>query len=155
MANKKWFLPSNNISMHGAINLPGDKSVGIRSIIILSQSYGISEVHNISDGEDVQTAIHAIRKLKVPIQKIGSNSYRVFGLGIGFKKFKGTINFNNSGTTLRLLTGLLATSPVDAKLIGDQSLSRRPIRIISLMEKFFTSFYPKKKKLFTYTCSWL
>ena len=145
MANKKWFLPSNNISIHGAINLPGDKSVGIRSIIILSQSYGISEVHNVSDGEDVQTAIHAIKKLKVPIQKIGSNSYRVFGLGIGFKKFKGTINFNNSGTTLRLLTGLLATSPVDAKLIGDQSLSRRPIRIISLMEKFFTSFYPKKK----------
>ncbi len=145
MANKKWFLPSNNISINGEINLPGDKSIGIRSIIILSQSYGISDVHNVSDGEDVQTAIQAIKKLKVPIKKIGANSYRIFGLGIGFKKFKGTINFNNSGTTLRLLTGLLATSPVDAKLIGDHSLSKRPIRIIPLMEQFFASFYPKNK----------
>ena len=150
MANKKWFLPSNNISINGEINLPGDKSIGIRSIIILSQSYGISDVHNVSDGEDVQTAIQAIKKLKVPIKKIGANSYRIFGLGIGFKKFKGTINFNNSGTTLRLLTGLLATSPVDAKLIGDHSLSKRPIRIIPLMEQFFASFYPKNKISYPY-----
>jgi len=145
MANKKWFLPSNNISINGTIHLPGDKSIGIRSIIILSQSYGISNVYNVSDGEDVQTSIRAIKKLKIPIRKINPNHYRVFGLGIGFKKFKGTINFNNSGTTLRLLTGLLATSKIDAKLIGDQSLSKRPIRIISLMEQFFASFLPKNK----------
>ena len=133
MANKKWFYPSNNISLQGSIVLPGDKSVGIRSIIILSQSYGISEVHNISMGEDVQTAIHAIKKLNISIKKTGKNSYKIFGLGIGFKKFNGTLNFNNSGTTLRLLTGLLATSPIKAKLIGDQSLSKRPIRIINLI----------------------
>ena len=145
MANKKWFSPTNNISIQGSIDLPGDKSVGIRSIIILSQSFGISEIHNVSNGEDVQTAIQAIRKLNITIKKIGPNSYKVFGLGIGFKKFKGTINFNNSGTTLRLLTGLLATSPVNAKLIGDQSLSGRPIRIVQLMEKFLASFYPKNK----------
>ena len=102
MANKKWFLPSNNISINGTVHLPGDKSIGIRSVIILSQSYGISDVHNISSGEDVQTAIAAIKKLKVQIHKIGLNHHRIFGLGIGFKKFKGTINFNNSGTTLRL-----------------------------------------------------
>ena len=145
MANKKWFLPSNNISINGTVHLPGDKSIGIRSIIILSQSYGISDVHNISGGEDVQTAIATIKKLKVQIHKIGPNHYRIFGLGIGFKKFRGTINFNNSGTTLRLLTGLLATSEVDIKLIGDQSLSKRPMRIIPLMEKFFASFHPKNK----------
>ena len=145
MANKKWFLPSNNISINGTVHLPGDKSIGIRSIIILSQSYGISEVYNVSSGEDVQTAIAAIKKLKVQIHKISSNHYQIFGLGIGFKKFKGTINFNNSGTTLRLLTGLLATSEVDVKLIGDRSLSKRPMRIIPLMEKFFATFYPKNK----------
>jgi len=145
MANKKWFSPSNNISVNGAIHLPGDKSIGIRSIIILSQSYGISNVHNVSSGEDVQTAISAIRKLKVQILKISPNQYQIFGLGIGFKKFKGTINFNNSGTTLRLLTGLLATSEVDVKLIGDLSLSKRPLRIISLMENFFATFNPKNK----------
>ena len=145
MANKKWFLPSNNISVNGMVHLPGDKSIGIRSIIIVSQSYGISNVHNVSSGEDVQTAISAIKKLKVQIHKISSNHYQIFGLGIGFKKFKGTINFNNSGTTLRLLTGLLATSEVDVKLIGDRSLSKRPMRIIPLMEKFFATFYPKNK----------
>ena len=145
MANKKWFLPSNNISINGTVHLPGDKSIGIRSIIILSQSYGISDVHNVSSGEDVQTAIAAIKKLKVQIHKISSNHYQIFGLGIGFKKFRGTINFNNSGTTLRLLTGLLATSEVDVKLIGDRSLSKRPVRIIPLMEKFFAKFYPKNK----------
>ena len=145
MANKKWFLPSNNISINGTVHLPGDKSIGIRSIIILSQSYGISEVYNVSSGEDVQTAITAIKKLKVQIHKISSNHYQIFGLGIGFKKFKGTINFNNSGTTLRLLTGLLATSEVDVKLTGDRSLSKRPVRIIPLMEKFFATFYPKNK----------
>mgnify|MGYP000020462209 CR=1 FL=1 len=145
MANKKWFLLPNNISINGTVHLPGDKSIGIRSIIILSQSYGISNVYNVSNGEDVQTSIHAIKKLKIPIHKISSNHYRIFGLGIGFKKFKGTINFNNSGTTLRLLTGLLATSKIDAKLAGDQSLSKRPIRIISLMEQFFATFLPKNK----------
>jgi 3-phosphoshikimate 1-carboxyvinyltransferase len=145
MANKKWFSPSNNISVNGTIHLPGDKSIGIRSIIILSQSYGISNVHNVSSGEDVQTAISAIKKLKVQIHKISPNHYQIFGLGIGFKKYKGTINFNNSGTTLRLLTGLLATSEVDIKLIGDRSLSKRPIRIIPAMEKFFATFYPKNK----------
>ncbi|MDB4023376.1 3-phosphoshikimate 1-carboxyvinyltransferase [Pelagibacteraceae bacterium] len=145
MANKKWFSPSNNISVNGTVHLPGDKSIGIRSIIILSQSYGISNVHNVSSGEDVQTAISAIKKLKVQIHKISSNHYQIFGLGIGFKKFKGTINFNNSGTTLRLLTGLLATSEVDIKLIGDRSLSKRPIRIIPEMEKFFATFFPKNK----------
>ena len=145
MANKKWFSPSNNISVNGTVHLSGDKSIGIRSIIILSQSYGISNVHNVSSGEDVQTAISAIKKLKVQILKISPNQYQIFGLGIGFKKFKGTINFNNSGTTLRLLTGLLATSEVDAKLIGDSSLSKRPLRIVSLMEKFFATFNPRNK----------
>ena len=124
MANKKLFKVPNNISIEGSVDLPGDKSIGIRSIIILSQSYGISEVYNVSNGEDVQTAIAAIKKLKVEIHKISSNHYRIFGLGIGFKKFKGTINFNNSGTTLRLLTGLLTTSEVDVRLIGDRSLSK-------------------------------
>ena len=145
MAIKKLFKAPNNISLKGSLHLPGDKSIGIRSLIILSQSYGISNVSNISDGEDVQTALANIKKLKITVQKTGPSGYKIFGLGIGFKPFKGTLNFNNSGTTLRLLTGLLSTSPVEAKLIGDASLSKRPIRIISLMEKFFASFSPKNK----------
>ena len=145
MAIKKLFKAPNNISLKGSLHLPGDKSIGIRSLIILSQSYGISNVSNISDGEDVQTALANIKKLKITVQKTGPSDYKIFGLGIGFKPFKGTLNFNNSGTTLRLLTGLLSTSPVEAKLIGDASLSKRPIRIISLMEKFFASFSPKNK----------
>ena len=145
MAIKKLFKAPNNISLKGSLHLPGDKSIGIRSLIILSQSYGISNISNISDGEDVQTALANIKKLKITVQKTGPSDYKIFGLGIGFKPFKGTLNFNNSGTTLRLLTGLLSTSPVEAKLIGDASLSKRPIRIISLMEKFFASFSPKNK----------
>ena len=145
MAIKKLFKAPNNISLKGSLHLPGDKSIGIRSLIILSQSYGISNVSNISDGEDVQTALANIKKLKITVQKTGPSDYKIFGLGIGFKPFKGTLNFNNSGTTLRLLTGLLSTSPIEAKLIGDASLSKRPIRIISLMEKFFASFSPKNK----------
>ncbi|NCV24106.1 MAG: 3-phosphoshikimate 1-carboxyvinyltransferase [Proteobacteria bacterium] len=145
MAIKKLFKAPNNISLKGSLHLPGDKSIGIRSLIILSQSYGISNVSNISDGEDVQTALANIKKLKITVQKTGPSDYKIFGLGIGFKPFKGALNFNNSGTTLRLLTGLLSTSPVEAKLIGDASLSKRPIRIISLMEKFFASFSPKNK----------
>ena len=145
MAIKKLFKAPNNISLKGSLHLPGDKSIGIRSLIILSQSYGISNVSNISDGEDVQTALANIKKLKITVQKTGPSDYKIFGLGIGFKPFKGTLNFNNSGTTLRLLTGLLSTSPVEAKLIGDASLSKRPIRIISLMEKFFASFSRKNK----------
>ena len=145
MAIKKLFKVPNNISLKGSLHLPGDKSIGIRSLIILSQSYGISNVSNISDGEDVQTALANIKKLKITVQKTGPSDYKIFGLGIGFKPFKGTLNFNNSGTTLRLLTGLLSTSPVEAKLIGDASLSKRPIRIISFMEKFFASFSPKNK----------
>ena len=65
MAIKKLFKAPNNISLKGSLHLPGDKSIGIRSLIILSQSYGISNISNISDGEDVQTALANIKKLKI------------------------------------------------------------------------------------------
>ena len=131
-----------------SIFVEGDKSISHRALLISSQAYGISKLKGILKAEDVLNTINALKKLGVKIIKY-NNIYHIYGNGLGSFKTQNnlTINAGNSGTLARLLMGLLTTYPHKIKIIGDKSLSKRPMgRIIAPLEKFGVTFEPKDKK---------
>ena len=148
MAIKKLnkLIPDNDICIKGSVRIILQiKALSIRSILFASIAYGISHVKIKNPGEDAVTAIMAIKKLGIKVIK-NKDQYTIFGLGIGYpiNKKKLLINCRNSGTTLRLLTPLIAGSKVNAKIIGDQSLSKRPYRL-EFLKEFLMNIKPNKK----------
>ena len=131
------------------IRVDSDKSISIRSFLIGSISHNISKVKNILESEDVFAAIKCLKKLGVKIKKIKSQEYEIYGKGLGSLNCKkGTIlDFGNSGTLCRLLTGILATTPnIDVTLTGDSSLKKRNMsKLINLMSEFGAEFFPKNR----------
>ena len=102
------------------IKIPGDKSLSLRSLIIASQCIGLSKIKNLLESEDVLNCKKALTSLGVKINKI-NNTYHVYGNGLNSFKIKKNINkiyVGNSGTTARLLSGLLTTSPGKFYLYG-------------------------------------
>ena len=130
----------------GTINIPGDKSISHRALIIGSQATGIVKVSNLLESADVFSTMNALRKFGVHITKRGKN-YQVYGLVVGgLRKYNGTINCGNSGTTARLMMGLLSTYPITINFIGDKSLSKRPMaRVINLLREFGANALPENK----------
>ena len=132
-----------------SIFVEGDKSLSHRALLISSQAYGVSKIKGILESGDILNTINALKnKLGVRIIKY-KNIFHVYGNGLGSFKTQNnlTINAGNSGTLARLLMGLLTTYPHKIKIIGDKSLSKRPMgRIISPLEKFGVTFEPKDKK---------
>jgi 3-phosphoshikimate 1-carboxyvinyltransferase len=122
---------SSNLS--GEMIVPGDKSISHRSLIIGSAVTGKIIVNNLLESEDVLATANALRKMGVSINKLSNNKWEVFGSGIGsLSGINNILDMGNSGTGARLLMGLVAGSDVEATFIGDQSLSKRPMkRIIS------------------------
>ena len=122
---------SSNLS--GEMIVPGDKSISHRSLIIGSAVTGKIIVNNLLESEDVLATANALRKMGVTINKLSNNKWEVYGSGIGsLSGINNILDMGNSGTGARLLMGLVAGSDVEATFIGDQSLSKRPMkRIIS------------------------
>ena len=151
MLNKKFSVHvSRKISdFKKIIEVDGDKSISIRSLIIASISRNISEVKNILESEDVYSTIDCLKKLGVKIKKIGKKHYAIYGKGVGsfYIKKNSILNFGNSGTLARLLTGVLSTTPnIQIKMLGDHSLNKRNMnKLTMLMSEFGAEFYPKKK----------
>jgi 3-phosphoshikimate 1-carboxyvinyltransferase len=130
----------------GTTNIPGDKSISHRALIIGSQATGIVKVTNLLESADVFSTINALRKFGVHIIKRGKDYY-VYGLVVGgLREYNGTIDCGNSGTTARLMMGLLATYPITINFIGDKSLSKRPMaRVINLLREFGANALPENK----------
>jgi 3-phosphoshikimate 1-carboxyvinyltransferase len=130
----------------GTINIPGDKSISHRALIIGSQATGIVKVSNLLESADVFSTMKALRKFGVHIVKRGKD-YHVYGLVVGgLREYNGTINCGNSGTTARLMMGLLSTYPITINFIGDKSLSKRPMaRVINLLREFGANALPENK----------
>ncbi len=124
---------SNKISdgINGFPNIPGDKSISHRAIIIPSISNGTSIITNILKSDDVMHTLNAFKSMGVKIIENEKN-LEIHGKGLNsLSKPKGDIYLGNSGTSARLLSGLLASQKFDSTLIGDASLSKRPMRRIS------------------------
>jgi 3-phosphoshikimate 1-carboxyvinyltransferase len=130
----------------GTINIPGDKSISHRALIIGSQATGIVKVSNLLESADVFSTMNALRKFGIHIIKRGKD-YHVYGLVVGgLREYNGTINCGNSGTTARLMMGLLSTYPITINFIGDKSLSKRPMaRVINLLREFGANALPENK----------
>lgn len=116
----------------GELELPGDKSISHRALIFSAMAEEISYIENLSDGEDVNSTLTCLREIGAEIERVG-NSAKVRGVGFkNFRKPNSALNAGNSGTTARLLCGLLAAQNFDSKIIGDESLSKRPMeRVIT------------------------
>jgi len=137
------------------IYVDSDKSISIRSFLIGAISHNISEIKNVLESSDVFSCINCLRKLGVKIDKVKAKQYLVYGKGLGsfFANKNIVLNCGNSGTTARLLVGLLSTSPeIEVKIKGDHSLNKRSMaKLIELMSEFGTTFLPKNKTTFPLT----
>jgi len=125
-----------------------DKSLSLRSLMLASQCIGISTIKNLLESEDVLNCIKALKKLGIKINK-KNNIYYVYGNGLNSFKINNKLTkiyVGNSGTTARLLSGLLSTQSNKFYLYGDKSMNKRDMsRVIEPLEKIGCFFYPKKK----------
>ena len=118
--------------IHGAVDLPGDKSISHRAIMFSALADGVSHVHGLLEGEDVLATIDAFKAMGCSIEAIAGGGYRISGVGLeGLKPAQNAIDVGNSGTGMRLLMGLLSGQKFATKLIGDASLSKRPMRRVA------------------------
>ena len=126
------FLTSNSGPLKGSIKVPGDKSISHRSIMLGSIAEGVTKVSGFLEGEDSLATLNAFMDMGVQIERNGSNVV-IHGVGMrGLKEPKNPLNLGNSGTSIRLMSGLLSAQNFDSKLCGDESLSTRPMgRVIN------------------------
>ena len=126
--------PSNSII--GKANIPGDKSISHRAIILAAIADGESRIKNFLQGEDTLATIRVFQKMGVNIKNDG-DTIIVKGVGLhGLRAENPTLDFGNSGTSVRLLSGLLSAQNFSSQLIGDESLMKRPMfRIINPLQK--------------------
>ena len=114
-------------TLSGEIMIPGDKSISHRSVILGSLASGVTKVTNFLDGEDCLRTVDAFRNMGVSIQKDGTNLV-IESKGLTeFSKPTKQLDFGNSGTTTRLMLGILAGLSFSTTIYGDVSLSKRPM----------------------------
>ena len=122
------FIASPGGSVSGRIRVPGDKSISHRSIMLGSLAEGTTEVEGFLEGEDALATLQAFRDMGVVIEGPHHGRLTIHGVGLrGLKAPPGALYLGNSGTSMRLLAGLLAAQDFDSTLTGDASLSRRPM----------------------------
>lgn len=123
-----------NSGLSGEITIPSDKSISHRSIMFSSLAKGRSMIHNFSNGADCHSTRKLFEQLGVEITQTGEKSYEVFSNGY-FSTPLSDLDCGNSGTTMRLCSGILASQTFDSVLFGDESLSKRPMkRVITPLE---------------------
>lgn len=115
-------------SVAGAIRVPGDKSISHRSIMLGALSEGVTQVQGFLEGEDSLATLQAFREMGVAIEGPHQGRVTIHGVGLhGLKAPAGPLYVGNSGTAMRLFTGLLAGQAFDTELTGDASLTKRPM----------------------------
>ncbi len=112
------------------IVVPGDKSISHRAIMLAALSNGVCKITNFLEGEDCLSTIRAFQQLGVTIERPDPGLVVVYGSHGKLIAPEGDIDCGNSGTTMRLLSGILAAQPFTTRLVGDDSLSKRPMRRI-------------------------
>ena len=125
-------LRTNAKGLRGSLRVPGDKSISHRSIILGSLAKGVTKVHDILRGEDVLSTMQIFREMGVQIEDKG-DLVEIHGCGFdGLQEPQRPLDMGNSGTSMRLIAGVLAGQNFSAQMVGDDSLSKRPMDRISL-----------------------
>jgi len=115
----------------GELQVPGDKSISHRAVMFAALAEGTSEITGFLSGEDCLCTMRAFRAMGVEIKQLSATHLRVYGVGLqGLKAPAAALDLGNSGTSMRLMSGLLSGQKFASELIGDASLSRRPMRRI-------------------------
>jgi len=135
------------LTVRGSISLPGDKSIAHRSVIISAIAQGVTVIKNFSFSLDCTATIAAMRSLGVSITSSGPNALRVCGVGLfGLKKPRHKIMVGESGTTMRILAGLLCGQSFSSVLDGKAALRRRPmLRVIAPLRLMGARITGRKK----------
>jgi 3-phosphoshikimate 1-carboxyvinyltransferase len=112
----------------GGVPVPSDKSIGHRALLFATLCEGTSTIRGFSHGEDNVSTANCMRAMGAMIDEVDKTTLRVKGTGLfGLKAPSQPLDCGNSGTTMRLLTGILSAQTFQAKLVGDESLTRRPM----------------------------
>ncbi|MFN7552510.1 MAG: 3-phosphoshikimate 1-carboxyvinyltransferase [Pseudomonadota bacterium] len=115
--------------LRGRIRVPGDKSISHRAMMLGSLADGVTEVSGFLEGEDTLATAAAFRAMGVRIEVAGAGRRIVHGVGLqGLRAPAGPLDLGNSGTGMRLMAGLLSGQAFASELVGDESLSRRPMK---------------------------
>lgn len=134
------FTPS--APLKGRIRVPGDKSISHRSLMFAGLAVGESRITGLLEGEDVLATAAAMRQLGADIERLEDGTWVVHGVGVGsLVEPKQALDMGNSGTSTRLMMGLLASHNLRATFVGDASLSGRPMnRVINPLSEMGASF---------------
>jgi 3-phosphoshikimate 1-carboxyvinyltransferase len=146
----KTILPHHIQKLQGTVKIPGDKSISHRSIIFGAIASGITTVTNFLKGEDCLSTISCFRKLGVRIEET-DETIIVYGKGWGnLSEPVDILNVGNSGTTIRLLMGLLSGRPFHTVFIGDDSIAKRPMkRVVTPLREMGASIEGRKNGEYT------
>ena len=126
------FIANPGGSLSGSFRVPGDKSISHRSIMLGSLAEGTTEVTGFLEGEDSLATLQAFRDMGVVIEGPHRGRVTIHGVGLhGLQAPPNTLYLGNSGTSMRLLSGLLAGQYFDVELTGDESLSGRPMNRVA------------------------
>ena len=126
---RRWLVRPATRPLRGAFRVPGDKSISHRALILAALAEGASRLRGLSPGADVACTRAILRALGVTIDAPDATSATVAGVGLGGLRAPAVTDLDcgNAGTSMRLLAGVLAAQSFDSALVGDASLSRRPM----------------------------
>lgn len=126
------FLCQPSRTLRGGLRVPGDKSISHRAVMLASIANGTSRITGFLPGEDCLATLRAFAGMGVAVERVSDTELRIAGVGrYGLKAPKGPIDLGNSGTSMRLLAGLLCAQVFPITLTGDASLTRRPMRRVT------------------------
>jgi len=126
------FKVSPGGSVKGQLRVPGDKSISHRSIMLGSIAEGVTEVEGFLEGEDALATLQAFRDMGVVIEGPDNGRVKIHGVGLhGLQRPPGKLYVGNSGTSMRLLSGILAGQKFDSEMSGDVSLNKRPMNRVA------------------------
>jgi len=126
------FFSSKSSDLNGEITIPGDKSISHRCVILSSLAIGESKINGLLNSSDVNCTINAMKSFGASIYMSSNDECTVNGIGIGsLRQPDNPLDFGNSGTAVRLILGLVSTYPIETHLIGDDSLTQRPMRRVT------------------------
>ena len=132
MPQSPHWIAGTGQPLRGSLRIPGDKSISHRAVMFAALADGVSTIDGFLEGEDTRATAAIFARMGVRIETPSASRRIVHGVGVdGLQAPDGPLDCGNAGTGMRLLAGLLAAQPFDSVLVGDESLSKRPMRRVT------------------------